>query len=144
MDNLSEKKYLYEQMQSIIDERRVLTKIYTELQERLAILDEIPIDQQTQSTMLKREAEYQRYMLSKKENLNGRVPYSIISLKIASLLKDAGRPLSNKEIYELIMSKDQLSLTYKNLTMNILPRMNKDSVVNVEKAYRGFWQYRRK
>ncbi|MFD1899191.1 hypothetical protein GQR36_01910 [Enterococcus termitis] len=83
-------------------------------------------------------------MLSKKENLNGRVPYSIISLKIASLLKDAGRPLSNKEIYELIMSKDQLSLTYKNLTMNILPRMNKDSVVNVEKAYRGFWQYRRK
>lgn len=42
------------------------------------------------------------------------------------------------------MSKDQLSLSYKNLTMNILPRMNKDSVVNVEKAYRGFWQYRRK
>ncbi|MFD1899190.1 hypothetical protein GQR36_01905 [Enterococcus termitis] len=55
MDNLSEKKYLYEQMQSIIDERRVLTKIYTELQERLAILDEIPIDQQTQSTMLKKK-----------------------------------------------------------------------------------------
>lgn len=98
MDNLSEKKYLYEQMQSIIDERRLLTKIYTELQERLALLDEIPIDQQTQSTMLKKEAEYQRYMLSRKGNLNGRVPYSIISLKIASLLKDAGRPLSNKEI----------------------------------------------
>lgn len=49
MDNLSEKKYLYEQMQSIIDERRLLTKIYTELQERLALLDEIPIDQQTQA-----------------------------------------------------------------------------------------------
>lgn len=144
MDNLSEKKYLYEQMQLIVEERSVLTRIYTELQERLALLDKLPIEQQPQFKVLQKEVEYQKYMLSKQETQKGKLPYSVISLKIASLLKSSGRPLSNKEVYQLLMRKNQLSLTYENLTMNILPRMNKDNAVNVEKAYRGFWQYRRK
>lgn len=76
--------------------------------------------------------------------MSGRVPYSIISLKIASLLKEAGRPISNKELYELITKDQRFVFTYKNLTMNVLPKMANDKSVNVEKAYRGFWQYRRK
>ncbi|WP_195478112.1 hypothetical protein [Enterococcus faecalis] len=139
MDNLTEKKYLYEQMQSILEERRALSKTYTELLDRMTKLEK-----QSRSSKLMEESEYQKYMMSKKEKTSGRVPYSIISLKIVSLLKEASRPISNKELYELITKDQRFIFTYKNLTMNILPRMAKDKSVNVEKAYRGFWQYRRK
>ncbi|EHR4852286.1 hypothetical protein KUB85_002648 [Enterococcus faecalis] len=139
MDNLTEKKYLYEQMQSIMEERRVLSKAYTELLGRMRKLEK-----QSRSPKLLEETEYQKYMMSKKGKMSGRVPYSIISLKIASLLKEAGRPISNKELYELITKDQRFVFTYKNLTMNVLPKMANDKSVNVEKAYRGFWQYRRK
>lgn len=139
MDNLTEKKYLYEQMQSIVEERRELSKTYTELLDRMTKLEK-----QSRSSKLLEETEYQKYMMSKKGKIGGRVPYSIISLKIASLLKEAGRPISNKELYELITKDQRFVFTYKNLTMNVLPRMAKDKSINVEKAYRGFWQYRRK
>ncbi|HCR3094143.1 MULTISPECIES: hypothetical protein [Enterococcus] len=139
MDNLTEKKYLYEQMQSIMEERRVLSKAYTELLGRMRKLEK-----QSRSPKLLEETEYQKYMISKKGKMSGRVPYSIISLKIASLLKEAGRPISNKELYELITKDQRFVFTYKNLTMNVLPKMANDKSVNVEKAYRGFWQYRRK
>lgn len=140
MDNVTEKKYLYEQMKFINEERRTLTKAYVELHKRLVLIEE----GYPKISKLTKDVEYQKYMASKKDNMSGRISYSIISLKIASLLKEAGRPLSNKDIYEILTTTHTPNLTYNNLTMNILPRMNKDIAINVEKAYRGYWQYRRK
>lgn len=152
MDNSSEKKYVYEQMKLIIEERRELTKHYYELKERLDLIDHSkfriePTKDQTlrvkeKQTIFKKESEYQRYMLSKKSNQSKSVPYQIIGLTISSILKEAGRPLSNKEIYTILNDSSEIEVNYKNLTMNILPKMNKDFKMNVERAYRGFWQYR--
>ncbi|EAA0094067.1 hypothetical protein IGL98_001257 [Enterococcus sp. DIV0840] len=152
MDNSSEKKYVYEQMKLIIEERRELTKYYYELKERLDLIDHSkfriePTKDQTlrskeKQTIFKKESEYQRYMLSKKSNQSKSVPYQIIGLTISSILKEAGRPLSNKEIYTILNDSSEIKVNYKNLTMNILPKMDKDSKMNVERAYRGFWQYR--
>ncbi|HBI1968695.1 TPA: hypothetical protein I0H54_RS06140 [Enterococcus faecalis] len=152
MDNSSEKKYVYEQMKLIIEERRELTKQYDELKERLDLIDHSkfriePTKDKTlkvkkKQTIFKKESEYQRYMLSKKLNQSKSVPYQIIGLTISSILKEAGRPLSNKEIYTILNDSSEIEVNYKNLTMNILPKMDKDSKMNVERAYRGYWQYR--
>lgn len=152
MDNSSEKKYVYEQMKLIIEERRELTKQYDELKERLDLIDHSkfriePTKDKTlrgkeKQTIFKKESEYQRYMISKKSNQSKSVPYQIIGLTISSILKEAGRPLSNKEIYTILNDSSEIEVNYKNLTMNILPKMDKDSKMNVERAYRGYWQYR--
>lgn len=152
MDNSSEKKYVYEQMKMIIEERRELTKQYYDLKERLTLLDHskskiesVKVEDfknEKKTDNIKKESEYQQYMLSKKSNQSKSIPYQIIGLSISSILKGAGRPLSNKEIYTILRDSNEIEVNYKNLTMNILPKMDKDSKMNVERAYRGYWQYR--
>lgn len=152
MDNSSEKEYVYEQMKLIIEERRELTKQYHDLKERLTLLDHskfkiesVKVDDfkgEKKIDNFKKESEYQRYMLSKKSHQSKSIPYQIIGLSISSILKGAGRPLSNKEIYTILRDSNEIEVNYKNLTMNILPKMDKDSKMNVERAYRGYWQYR--
>lgn len=152
MDNSSEKKHVYEQMKMIIEERRELTKQYYDLKERLTLLDHskskiesVKVEDfknEKKTDNIKKESEYQQYMLSKKTNQSKSIPYQIIGLSIASILKGAGRPLSNKEIYTILRDSNEVEVNYKNLTMNILPKMDKDSKMNVERAYRGYWQYR--
>ncbi|BDH63986.1 hypothetical protein [Enterococcus faecalis] len=154
MDDSSEKNNIYEQMKLIIEERRELTKQYYELKERLDLLDhsefEIALkkndilEEKKKQSIFKKESEYQRYMISKKSNQSNSIPYQIIGLKISSILKDSGRPLSSKEIHATLSESNEIEVSYNNLTMNILPKMNKDSKMNVEKAYRGYWQYRLK
>ncbi|EOH8749956.1 hypothetical protein ACMDXZ_002387 [Enterococcus faecalis] len=150
MDNASEKKYIYQQMHLIIEERRELTKLYFQLKESLSLLDKsvkYKKIEKTNTLMLKREgnilnkeSNYQQYILSKKSSNS--IPYHKIALTISSILKGSGRPLSNKEIYTILTNENQIQIGYKNLTMNILPKMNNDSTINVERAYRGYWQYR--
>lgn len=151
MDNASEKKYIYQQMNLIIEERRELTKLYFQLKERLSLLDksvnskEIEKDNTLKekregNNTLNKESNYQQYILSKKTSTN--IPYQKIALTISSILKGSGRPLSNKEIYNILANEKKIHIGYKNLTMNILPKMNNDSKVNIERAYRGYWQYR--
>ncbi|MEG0733081.1 MAG: hypothetical protein RR470_11830 [Vagococcus sp.] len=152
MDNSSEKKHVYEQMKMIIEERRELTKQYYDLKERLTLLDHskskiesVKVEDfknEKKTDNIKKESEYQQYILSKKTNQSKSIPYQIIGLSIASILKGAGRPLSNKEIYTILRDSNEVEVNYKNLTMNILPKMDKDSKMNVERAYRGYWQYR--
>ncbi|MDT1956985.1 hypothetical protein MX629_00935 [Carnobacterium divergens] len=152
MDNSSEKKYVYEQMKLIVEERRELTKQYHDLKERLILLDHsnfkiesVKLDDfkgKEKKDDFKKESEYQRYILSKNSHRSKIISYQTIGLTISSLLKEAGRPLSNKEIYTLLNETNEIEVNYKNLTMNILPKMNKDSKMNVERAYRGYWQYR--
>ncbi|EQA3584203.1 hypothetical protein ACX1Q8_002094 [Enterococcus faecalis] len=154
MDNSFAKKHVYEQMKLIIAERRELTKQYYELKERLDILDNSKIEGEsiqnnlveieTNKTKLKKESDYYIYMLSKKTSQSKNVPYQVIGLTISSILKGAGRPLSNKEIYTILSESNEIYVSYNNLTMNILPKMGKDSKMNVERAHRGYWQYRLK
>ncbi|HFD1634322.1 TPA: hypothetical protein QFF48_000555 [Enterococcus faecium] len=68
--------------------------------------------------------------------------YQETSLTIASILKEAGTPLSNKEILQRFIEKKGSIISSQNLTCNILPRMNKVSKIPVERASRGYWQYR--
>lgn len=152
MDNSSEKKYVYEQMKMIFEERRELTKQYHDLKERLTLLDQSNFKNEPEKLAnfkakekkadFKKESEYQRYILSKNSYRSKIISYQTIGLTISSLLKEAGRPLSNKEIYNRLNETNEIEVNYKNLTMNILPKMNKDSKMNVERAYRGYWQYR--
>jgi hypothetical protein len=148
MDQFDEKSAIYEQMTLLIEERRKLTQSYFDLKERLEKLDSQPMEIkssliiQDNTKKLSSEIEYQKYMAERGQMKNRSISYSDISLKIASILKEAGRPLSGKEIFTLLNEKQTSNLSYENLTHNILRRMNDDSKVNVERAYRGYWQYR--
>lgn len=70
--------------------------------------------------------------------------YQIISIKISAYLKNRGIPTKAKEIFCYLSEKENISLTYQNLQSNYLYRMHNDRKVNVERAYRGYWQYRLK
>lgn len=81
-----------------------------------------------------RENDYQKY----KNN------YDIISLYIASFFKEKGIPTRSKTIYEYLVKEKLVSISYSNLQSNYLKRMHDDAQINVERAYRGYYQYRRK
>ncbi|MHC5269739.1 hypothetical protein ACYSNO_11225 [Enterococcus sp. LJL98] len=90
------------------------------------------------------DIEHQKYILSKKEKKFSIVSYQDIALKIASFLKEAGQPVQTRQIFQFILERYNYNLTYSNFVSNILPRIHRDSNINVEKAYRGYWQYRLK
>ncbi|EAH0391601.1 hypothetical protein D3H08_14780, partial [Listeria monocytogenes] len=133
----------------IMTERRQLTKQYFDLKERLnkinlttiKVIEEQKPQKKSQSQIRKENIENDKYFLSKKEGKTY-LPYSKIALQISHILKKHGLPLSNKQIYEKLVNDFQLSINYSNLSNNILPRMNLDSSINVEKVTRGFWQYK--
>lgn len=145
-----EKDAIYTQMRMILEERRRLSKAYYELKAKLFALDNAnQLNSLIRNEKLKKnnttiseEALYQQYIYERGNKHRQLIAYSTISLTISSILKDAGRPLSNKEIYKLLTNNHKLNISYKNLTHNILPKMNVDNSVNVERAYRGYWQYR--
>ncbi|MCB6531465.1 hypothetical protein LI192_19085 [Enterococcus avium] len=146
-----EKDAIYTQMRMILEERRRLSNDYYELKAKLFSLDNTNQPNslirneklaKKSSSNISEEALYQQYICERENKHRQLIAYSTISLTISSILKDAGRPLSNKEIYKLLISDHKLNISYKNLTHNILPKMNLDNSVNVERAYRGYWQYR--
>jgi hypothetical protein len=142
MDKYDEKELIYQQMDLLMKERRELTKTYNELKNRLVFLDSVDTTKQQSSKIPPTEIENQKYMLAKKEGLKGNQSYHKIRFTIASILKEAGIPLSNKEIYKRLTEEHQISISYSNFTHNILPRIKEDSSIHVERAYRGYWQYR--
>ncbi|MGG5343958.1 hypothetical protein [Enterococcus sp. AZ192] len=146
MDKFDEKKLIYQQMDLLMKERRELTNIYNELKNRLINLDDggnTDFRVKPSSVRIpKSEIENQKYLLAKKEGIKRNQSYQKISLTIASILKEANVPLSNKEIYRILTKEHQLTISYPNFTNNILPRIKEDSSIHVERAYRGYWQYR--
>ncbi|MGX7198209.1 hypothetical protein [Enterococcus olivae] len=144
MDTNDEKKYIYEQLKLIIVERRRLAKIYYQWKQKLENLhvstDGGSDTNRQQPIDLKKESEYQRYKGTPPKRKG--ISYQEISLTIASILKEAERPLKNQEILEQIIEAKGSVMTIRNLTCTILPRMNKDQRIPVERAYRGYWQYR--
>lgn len=60
---------------------------------------------------------------------------------ITSILKEAGQPLSLKEIHEKTCEQLNREVKFSNLRNNIMPRAVKKSV-NITKAQRGYYQYK--
>ena len=141
----SEKEQLYQQMTIVLAEVQRLLNIYEEL--KVHVFEESKFNEQTESVNIPKENKFfakeienQKYLSERKISRTG-YDYQTISLTIASLLKESGRPLASKEIHEALTKKGYV-LTRSNLTNNILRRINLDKRINVERAYRGYWQYR--
>ncbi|MGL9910083.1 hypothetical protein [Enterococcus sp. DIV0213h] len=117
----------------IMDEIVTLSKKYVLLKNQRFDYDK-KVSQERVYEEYIREEDYQKY----KNN------YDIISLYIASFLKEKGIPTRSKTIYEYLVKEKLVSITYSNLQSNYLKRMHDDTQINVERAYRGYYQYRRK
>lgn len=94
------------------------------------------------SKISKSEIENQKYLLAKKEGIKRNQSYQKNQPHYCFNTKRTGVPLSNKEIHRILTEEHQVAISYPNLTSNILPRINEDSSIHVERAYRGYWQYR--
>lgn len=141
----SEKEQLYQQMTMVLVEVQRLLKIYEELKDHA--FEESKFKEQIESVNIPKEnkffakeIEHQKYLSDRKIGKSG-YDYQIIALTIASLLKESGRPLTSKEVHEALSKKGYV-LTRSNLTNNILRKINLDKRINVERACRGYWQYR--
>lgn len=117
----------------IMDEIVTLSKEYVLLKNKKFEYDK-KVSQERVYEEYIRENDYQKF----KNN------YDIISLYIASFLKEKGIPTRSKTIYEYLVKEKQVSISYSNLQSNYLKRIHDDNHVNVERAYRGYYQYRRK
>ena len=149
MGIFDEKEAIYEQMKLLIEERREITKKYYDLKQKLEAFEDKPSNSHFKNNCRKKndwsmDIEHQKYILSKKEKNFSIVSYQDIALKIASFLKEAGQPVQTRQIFQFILERYNYNLTYSNFVSNILPRIHRDSNINVEKAYRGYWQYRLK
>lgn len=65
-----------------------------------------------------------------------------VSRAIVSILKGSPIPLSNMQILDKLIEKYEASITLKNLTSNVLPKMNSECSLPVQKAYREYWKYK--
>lgn len=70
--------------------------------------------------------------------------YDVTSLYVVAFLKEKGIPSKTKEIFNYLIDQKKLSISYENFQVNYLIRMMKDSKINVERAYRGYYQYKLK
>lgn len=130
-------------MTLILSEISRLTKSYEDLKSYLL---EQTTEKELVSTESKfsKEVEYQRYMEQKRKSSSVSNAYHHIAAKISTILRQSEVPLSNRQIFDRLIQDDSISVTYSNLTHNILRKMAADKNMNVEKAYRGYWQYRLK
>lgn len=136
-----EKNQIYQQMNMILNEIQQLMTFYESWKVKLfgTQIDRKSSDFFETKSLYGREVENQKYLSSKGTN-STRYDYQCIALKITSLLKESGRSLSTKEIYQELY-KEGYVLKHSNLSNNILRKMNLDAKINVERAYRGYWQY---
>jgi hypothetical protein len=137
-----EKKRIYQQMTLLLDEIHRLTTLYDSWKERLldGPMARNVNKRSTPRSIYSVEVENQHYFENKRVQRRN-YDYQKIALWIASILKESGRPLSTKEIYQRLAESD-CTLTYANLSSNILRKLHEDSKINVEKVTRGYWQYR--
>ncbi|MDF2534722.1 hypothetical protein [Enterococcus entomosocium] len=78
------------------------------------------------------------------ENKKYNNSYDIISLYVASFLKLRGVPTKSQIIYNYLVEEKQVSLSYSNFQSNYLKKIHDDNKINVDRAHRGYYQYRRK
>lgn len=141
-----EKRIIYELMRELIIERRELSKHYYELKQQLDALgnsNELSVNKEHKpmSELEKDKIRDSDYFYRNNKTAH-HISFDHISKNILSVLKESPVPLSNKRIAEKIITEYELNVSYSNLTSNILPKMLKERSLPIEKAYRGYWQYR--
>lgn len=153
MPNKEEKEILYDLMRQIIEERRILSKLYFDLKDQLNKmnsptikennLEERPRSDDSLSTKFKREKEIQEANYFRKNRTAHQVPFERIANNIVCVLKQSPVPLSNKELISRLTSEFEMEVSYSNLTCNILPKMHRNDSIPVSRACRGYWQYKK-
>lgn len=146
LDILEEKRALMKLIGELIHERKAITTLYEAIQKRLLRIEEIEksISEDTyhnEGTIIPRK-EIDQLKFKDNKIKSSFIPYDIISKDICYILKTSGIPMNGSQIHLKITKNLHFNLDYKNLVSNILPRMVNDSNLPIEKAYRGFWQYR--
>lgn len=143
-----EKQLIYVLLRKLIDERRELNKQYEELKKRLDDLNsmeqvsaEILSGNKKNISVLEKEKTQSKDYLFRKNKTQHHVSFDRVSKNILSILKQSPVPLSNQQLLKKINTEYELSISYKNLTCNILPKMLKERSLPIERAYRGYWQY---
>lgn len=125
MDICDEKCRIYEQLKLLMKERRKISKQYYELKEYLISLENGKISENDLETVpqvlekkrvdLHSEKELQDYFTQRKVPDNYHRSYKDYGFIIASILKESGKPLSNRQLYEALSKKLILFLTIEIL-----------------------------
>lgn len=135
-------------MKAIILERRKLTKQYYDLKKKLEHVEEMgAIESENRinsMTITYRSKPIKRAFSRNAQSTKKRIPFERIAGYIVMILKEAGIPLSNKEILSQLKRTYQVELDYLNFTNNILPRVRNQKQFPVVKAHRGYCQYQKK
>lgn len=142
--NDQEKENIYKQMSGVLEQIQILMKAYDDWQNYLlGHENEVIADgkKSVNANKFAQEVESQKYF-SKKGTRSADNSYQTVALKISSILKENDVPLSTRKIHELLLEEGISSISYSNLSKNILRRAHNDPKINVERAYRGYWQYR--
>lgn len=141
-----EKRIIYQLMQEIIEERRELSKQYFDLKSKLDRIEKRAGSENIQTksslTILEKERINQYDYFFKNNKTQHHNSFDRVARTIVSILKESPVPLSNKQILDKLTKEYDIWITLRNLTCNILPKMNKQCSLPVQRAYRGFWQYK--
>lgn len=142
-----EKSIIYQLMKEIMNERRELSRQYFDLKSKLDQLCQkehgIPKQIGQPLTIMEREIIKQQDILFNKNKSTPYNSFDRISKNIISLLKQSPVPLSNKQIYNKLTKEYAHTISLKNLTCNILPKMKNERSLSIQKACRGYWKYKR-
>lgn len=141
----NEKLIIYQLMRELVKERRELSKQYYDLKTQLDQLEKEDLvtgcnRNQSLKKIEKERIAQEDYYFSKNRTAHHN-SFDRISKNIVSILKQSGVPLSNKQIFEKLTSEYEISISLRNLTCNILPKMKNKRTLPIEKACRGYWQY---
>ncbi|MBV7389638.1 hypothetical protein KUA55_03030 [Enterococcus sp. ALS3] len=141
-----EKLIIYQLMQEIIEERRELSKQYYDLKIKLDQFEgkETCTSKLSKSSLtnLDREKIKQQDYFYKKNKTQHYNSFERTSRTVVSILKQSPIPLSNKQILDKLTTEYELSITLENLTSNILPKMINERSLPIQRAQRGYWQYK--
>lgn len=147
LNKQEEKKLVYDLLQSLIAERREISKQYAELKQYLDSLNNeinqqfMTSDKQKTVSLLEKEKIHSQDSFYRKNKSSHHVSFDRVSKNILAILKQSPVPLSNKQLLERLNTEYESSISSKNLTCNILPKMLKERSFPIERAYRGYWQY---
>ncbi|WP_270660520.1 hypothetical protein [Enterococcus thailandicus] len=155
MEIEEEKRLIYGLMKQLIEERREISKAYFDLKEQLNSLNEQEINDSKCSKNLKNElvekgkekhSEIRRQYALPIPTTRKRksYPFERVAGYVIEILRNEGIPLSSKVIHEKLQSDYEIYIGYANLTNNILRKMIDLDKYSIEKATRGFYQYRRR
>ncbi|MFD2307276.1 hypothetical protein [Enterococcus termitis] len=149
MNDFQEKEVIYQLMSDIMQEKKELNQQFNLLKKKLEKLDFATGDTSTiaiapELSLLKKERIKQQDAYNQQNKSNHYISFDRIARTIASILKQSEVPLSNKQLFKRIHAEYEITISYTNLTNNVLRRINESTSIPVERAHRGYWQYRLK